>query len=155
MLVTVSKLAELTGIDRRSINRRLSGLEPVGKAGRAVHYDSAKALPKLYHHGSDLLDAAQERAALDRSRRELVDLQLDRQAAELVEIGEVQHVIGDAAATLKRRLADLPLRPAAGLATLTDVAEIQRRIEAEARELLVDFSERMTRAAKPTTGRKH
>ncbi len=48
METTISELHELTGLDRRTIKRRISSLQPVRKIGRAIMYDCPSAIEAIY-----------------------------------------------------------------------------------------------------------
>ena len=82
--LTVSQLHELTGRDRRWIKGRLAekGIEPAEETARERRYRARDALAALY--AVDGLDAAQERARLDRARAELAELKLEEERGELV-----------------------------------------------------------------------
>ena len=149
MLVTISTLSDWTGIERRTIRRRLSDTPPVETRGRAAYYDSTRVLGIIYQLGEGRLDPGQERALLDKARREAVNISIDKQAGDLIELSEVQAFVNDAGATLQRRLLDLPARLAAPLVTMSDTADIRRRLEVEFHELLNDLAARMAKAAKP------
>ncbi len=81
--------------------------------------------------GSEALDATQERAALDRARREIVELELARKRGELLPAGEVERVWLGQVAAAKSRLLALPSKLAGRCAGLPP-----HEIEVEARAIV-------------------
>ena len=147
MLVTVSTLADWTSIERRTIRRRLSSMPPVQTKGRAQYFDSARALAAIYGLGEDRLDPGQEKALLDKARREAVNISIDRQVGALVELSEVKAFVDDATMTFRRQLSDVPARISPGLSLKTDDG-IRRVLEHEFRDILEELASKMDRAAK-------
>jgi hypothetical protein len=86
-LIGINELAQLTGKRRQSIRPVLeaAGIEATPGPHRAKLYPSDRALAVLYT-GGDRLDPSQERAALDRVRRERAELDLAREKREVVGI---------------------------------------------------------------------
>jgi phage terminase Nu1 subunit (DNA packaging protein) len=80
MLISVNKIAALTGLDRRTVSRRLEHLTPKPGPNRALLYESRDALPAVYGTGGEgeTLNPQLERAALDKARR----LDLEQRMAE-------------------------------------------------------------------------
>jgi len=105
MRVTINFLADLTGKDRRTIQKRLADMSPAADNT----YPSASALLAIFCPDGGL-DPAQERAALDRARRELVEIQKSEKEKSLLSAeGVLQHwsrLIGNA----RSRLLNLPGR---------------------------------------------
>ncbi len=85
MRISVNQLSELTGLDRRTINRRLKTLKP-RKEGRANLYESTEALPLLYgvEREGPVLDLSQERAAWAREQRLVAEMKRREIAGELI-----------------------------------------------------------------------
>lgn len=85
MLKSVNQLSELTGQDRRTINRRLKSLTPQ-KQGRANLYESTEALPLLYgvEREGPVLDLSQERAGLAREQRLVAEIRRKEASGELI-----------------------------------------------------------------------
>lgn len=69
--VTISKLHEMTGKDRRTIKKRLSNLTPAEIKGRYTYYFISEALELIYseHEENQDLDLTIERAKLTREQR--------------------------------------------------------------------------------------
>lgn len=107
MLVTINYLADLTGKDRRTIQKRLTDLKPVEE----YSYASKEALTAIYNPSA--LDAVQERAQLDRARRELVELQKAEKIGELIPAEKVSAYWNRQAGNVRAKLLNLPGRLAA------------------------------------------
>ncbi len=105
MRVTINFLADLTGRDRRTIQRRLADMTPAADNT----FNSASALLAIYCPDGGL-DPAQEKAALDKARRGLVELQRAEKEKALIPaeavLGHWSRLIGNA----RSRLLNLPGR---------------------------------------------
>ena len=105
MRVTINFLSDLTGKDRRTVQKRLADMTPAADNT----FNSAEALLAIYSPGG-ALDPQQEKAALDRARRELTELQKGEKERSLIPADAVlQHwsrLIGNA----RSRLLNLPGR---------------------------------------------
>ena len=142
MKITVSKIHELTGIDRRTINRRLSPLTP-DKQGNVGHfYDSAEALRLVFGVGASDLDPQQEKALLDRTRRELLEIELDVRKQNVIPAEVVESRWSKLIADSRAKLLTLPSR----LATKVVGAATHQQAEREARLLI---HEALSELAKP------
>ena len=145
MLATVSSLADWTGLERRTIQRRLSSLPVVQTKGKANYYDSHAALRRIYRGpDDDLLDPGQERAKRDKAATERDLLRIDREVGLLVERTEVDLLLRDFAAHLQALLANLPGRlvPAL-LPRCGEHTAMHATIEQFTRELLNDLADRI------------
>lgn len=98
--------------------------------------------------GMEALGHQLKRATVDlqRGKAELVAIEIDKAAGALVELTEVQYVLGDLGATLRSLLENLPDRLAGELAAHQgNVTAIHKSLEDAARETLVAISEQMSR----------
>ena len=78
MPISINYIADLTGFDRRTIQKRLRSIpKPPDNL-----YDSHTALRLIYC--PDLLDPSQERAKLDQVRRELAEIQREERLGNLI-----------------------------------------------------------------------
>lgn len=122
-LLTVNKIADLTGWDRRAVGRRLAALPPAEVRGRARLYELGAVLrflarPAAGEDGTPPLDPAQERAALDRARRELVELDAAQRRGELVTVDDFSAALVLVSTNARDRLLALPSRLASTCADL-------------------------------------
>jgi hypothetical protein len=84
-LLSLSDLERLTGFDRRTLRKRLAGLEPAETDGRTVRFESRLALARCYV--GEELDLARQRARL---AREQADAQAMKNAVERGELERVE-----------------------------------------------------------------
>ena len=140
MLATVNHLADLTGLDRRTVTRRLSSVPGVLE-GDARKWDTREALPILYGAGpEDRLDPAQEKAQLDRARRLAVETESRVRNGELLEAAEVQALWVSHVGIAKGRLLALPSRLAPAVIGLGDLRTIEAVIREAIHEALTELS---------------
>ena len=104
---TASALAREFGLDRATVIRRLDGV-PHKMAGKRKVWTMKIAGPAVMQVGSERLDANQEIAALNKARREQVEIRTARERGELVEADEVSAAIAKMAAEVVSILEGLP-----------------------------------------------
>lgn len=143
MRTTITTLSTWTGIHRDTIRKRLASILT---GQHAEQVDSTKALPLIYGDGVRL-DAAQEKAALDKVRRGLATLEFKKRQGELIEVQELMKVIDTCATACREHLLGLPSRFADIFASESDARAIEETMEAEIRAALhrvADSAERFT-----------
>ena len=133
MLTTITKLSELTGLSRDTIRKRLASILT---GERAELVDSTQALPLIYTDGAERLDPAQEKARLDRTRREIAELEYKQRRRELISLPEVMRVVEIATVSCREGLQGIPGRYASILAAETDAWAIEHMLDAEIRDAL-------------------
>lgn len=141
--LSLNQLAQLTGIDRSVITRRLRGLAYHEGPHKAKLYDSIEALPAIYgvtDDSSDALNPQREKALLDRERRQLTALERQRKAGELVSVDSVRADWLAIIAIARNRLLALPSRIAPDLAGVGDVRAIDDTLRAAIHEILEEMA---------------
>lgn len=140
MLKSINELAELTGIDRRTVKSRLESLD-VTTGQRGAHlFESRQALPLLYLASGERLDPAQERAALDKVRRRQIEMQNLKSEGELIPKDEVAAAWSSQVLIAKGRLLSLPSRVSGDVLRLRD----QRAIELRLRDAVIAILEELS-----------
>lgn len=128
MLVSINRLAELTGKSRNTIRKRLGPMLSETDNQTAAHaLDSARALSLIYLEDAAGLDPAQERALLDRTRRELAELDLETRRGHLIPSEVVTEKWTNLAGNVRSKLLNLPGRLTTS-AYGTDTPEEHERI---------------------------
>ena len=111
MLVSINKLSELTGKSRNTIRKRLAPLLSESDSPTLAHaLDSTRALSLIYGEGAEGLDPAQERALLDRTRREIAELDLEERRGHLIPAETVSEKWTSIAGNVRSKLLNLPGR---------------------------------------------
>ncbi len=138
MQVTITTLATWTGQHRDTIRRRLASIL-TGERGEQV--DSVKALPLIYSDGEQRLDPQQEKARLDRTRRELAELDFLSRKSKLVDSAGVERAAFQFGRILQKTLVDVfPSRVSMEVAAMTDPWEIEGFIREHMRRELESVS---------------
>lgn len=130
--MSISQLANITGLDRRTVAHRLERIEHTGgeKPGQAISYDTTVALPALYQVGlvgegdTKRLDVKLERAKLDRAKRHLAEVALAEKKRVLIPAESVQTHWSAMVSNCRARLLAIPSRLALSLAGVNDPHEI-------------------------------
>ena len=130
--MSISQLANITGLDRRTVTQRLEDIDHTGgeKPGQAISFDTTVALPALYLGGLEdegntkRLDVKLEKAKLDRARRHLAEVTLAEKKRVLIPADSVQTHWSAMVSNCRARLLAIPSRLALSLAGVTDPHEI-------------------------------
>ena len=126
MLITVNRLAELTGFDRRRVKACLSRLKSEPGPGHVQLFDSGTALRALYlNGGGGSLDGPQEKAKLDRERRLLLEIQRREKEATLIPTESVREYWRTYVASVCARWNALPGRVAPELMHISYMRKIE------------------------------
>lgn len=143
MLATVNHLSDLTGLDRRTVTKRLAAT-PALMDGDSRKWDTRAALPVLYGIlGSDeeKLDPQQERARLDKARRETVEKENRKRAAELLEASDVAARWAHVGTMIKGRMLAIPSQMAPRLAGMHAEKDIHEALRLAITAALAELSD--------------
>ncbi len=139
----LSSLATELGIDRRTLAKRLAGLEPVSTktVGRKTErsYTLASVISHLADSGGDL-DLAQERAQLARLQQEKLRIELGELRGELVRVPLVEVHWQAMIAAMRARLVGLPSKIAPQVSGPDGVAHAQDLIQTGVYEALAEIA---------------
>lgn len=141
MKFSENQYAEMTGLNRATVRKRLSDLKAEPGPNRAKLYNSQHALPMLYGLTDDdgeRLDAQQEKAKLDKERRLIVELERAKIEGRLVDIDDVAEEWEQAGEILKSRLLGMPSRLAPMIARQSSSREIEDALLAAIHEALTE-----------------
>jgi phage terminase Nu1 subunit (DNA packaging protein) len=140
--MSTEALARVSGKDRRTVRDRIATLAPEGRKGKAVLYDSRKALALIFSDGRDPdgLDLSQERAALARMQRTKLELEVAELRGDLVRRALVSKALESQAVTFRSRLLALPRKSALQISPENPRA-IEAKLEAEAHAILTELEE--------------
>lgn len=140
MLVTTNFLCDLTGMDRRTIKKRLADIAPDSE----YRYSSVEALRQIYIPTA--LDPQQERAQLDRARREIADIQRAKMLAELIPADVVQNHWSRLIGNARARLLNIPGNLAVMLGNQNPAPE---QVAEEARKMIYAALEELAQPGHP------
>lgn len=138
--LSITQLHELTGIDRRTVKKRLDKLAPIAGPRGAMLYNPQEALPLLYKGSDSPEDASQ--ALLDaqlryeEARADKMRLEADKMAGLQVAIEDVAKAIEKEYTYVRATLYAMPSKLAKGLAFEEDAAVIQTQLHAAVDEAL-------------------
>ena len=109
---SLNGLGELTGIDRRTIKRKISHLK-YEKDGRSHFYNSEEALPVIYSRDSGIYNTDQERARLTHHQANIAALDEKIKEKTLIPAEVVADRWQQIFANIRARLLSLPSSMAA------------------------------------------
>jgi hypothetical protein len=140
---TVNRLSVESGLDRRSIGRKLAtaGVEPVRIEGRQKFYSLRDAGPALWSHPrSDTMPLDQARAELAMAQTALHQIKLQTARGELVPKKLVDSTAFYSARVARDRIMALPDRLAPILAAEQDEFRVFSTMEAECRQICQELA---------------
>jgi phage terminase Nu1 subunit (DNA packaging protein) len=136
---TMSALSVELGIGQRTLARKIGALPPHRTDGRRRYWRLAAVLSHLEREGGareGKLDPAQERARLDRARRQRAELDAAVRRGELVESASVAAAAFSLARGVRDAILSVPSRLASILAAESNAARVEARMTDELRAAL-------------------
>ena len=127
-------------------------IKPCAKEGAASLYYLPEVLAFRYGTKGEKLDPSQEKAHLDNTRRQVVELQLEKLRGDLVEVGDVCKEVEKEYVTVRQRLLAIPPKLANQLVPLDSPSEIQDLLMDACAEALKDLT--VERTLSPPEGPK-
>ena len=140
--VTISKLHEMTGKDRRTIKKRLINLTPAEIKGRYTYYYISEALELIYSEPeeSEDLDLTLERAKLTREQRLKTSLERKQLEGNLLDVQAVVIAFQKTTTAVRSKLLAIPTKMAQELINIKTPVEIQEILKKQIYELLNELS---------------
>ena len=137
MLVSLTDLGKLTGLDSRRMGQKLCDLPWVPGQKNSKQYDSELALPLLYEAGP--LDGQKERARLTHHQANIAELDEDVRRGVLVDRDAVVIEVSEAVANMRAKLLNLPHKVAPVIVAMDDLHEIKSALESVVHESLSEL----------------
>jgi hypothetical protein len=141
--LSISQLSEVTGIDRRTVKKRLANVELHEVDGRAHRYDAHAVLPILYGEvSSENIDQrlVEEQLKYETARAEKIRIEVDKLRGQLVAVEEVARVVEKEYTAVRQGMLSIPTSLAMSLAIETDTKEIKRQLEDAINAVLAELS---------------
>ncbi len=144
MQITMNQLHEFTGLDRRTIKKRLDGLNPIGRKGKADAYESAVALRRCYLPAGTKdgtgLDYRAEKARLDKEKADNMALKNKQLRKELLPAGQVQKFWTDHVINARTKIAAIPDKATPRVADIRSKVKIKKILRQMIVEVLEDLA---------------
>ena len=139
--MSINQMAEITGVDRRTIKSRLAELDPVKKDGRAFLYDAHKALALALGMGGtseSQTDKLLKEANLRRESAAADKLEIEnaKTRGELVAIEDVARTVGKEYTYVRASILSMPAKLAKPIAMEDDPSVCMSMIKKEVDEIL-------------------
>ncbi len=144
-VVSYNQLAELTGMAYRTIKKRLeeANINPVKREAKGAWFLPADALRAIYLGGAQSaegkLDPVQEKALLDKAKREYQELKTAEAKGVLAPVEVTGKIIADLAINVRTKVLGIPSKMAAILPA--DIrSDAYKDLDKLAREILSDLA---------------
>lgn len=137
MLVSITELHNLTGIDRRRITKALADLQHKDGDKGAKLYPSEDAIPLLYLTAEDAkLDPNKERARLTHHQANIAALDEKEKSGELVSRDAVVAEVSESIANCRAKLLTIPTKLSTVIIGLDNVQSVRGALQAGVHEAL-------------------
>lgn len=149
--ISVNMLSELTGKDRKTITRRLEGLEPEKSKKKGNYYDLKTALKLVFEPVRDELEddddglfinGMLEKAKLDRARRIGVELENEIKKKTLIPREELSQVLQKMFGAVRAKLLNVPLKATQSMPEKPNRKQLEAHLKKAINEALRDLSEK-------------
>jgi phage terminase Nu1 subunit (DNA packaging protein) len=151
--LSISKIAELTGKDRRTVTKRLSGIKPAEVIKGAKNYESSIALAAVLSPDFELeirnkisaektpdhaggYDGTVDDNRIKRAKAEKLEMEVAERRRELIPINEIISEVEKEYGFIRTNLMSIPAKNAKILSELDSPAEIQKVLDASIFEVL-------------------
>jgi len=120
--ISISALAVLTGMDRRTVAKRMAGVDHVGMSGRAKLYSPPAALKAIFigDQGEKPLDLNHESARLRKAQADKTELEVEVLKGTLLESDDVEELLADQKLTARASFLSIPPRLAMQVKSMAD-----------------------------------
>ena len=138
---SISKFAEMTGMARETVAKRLSDLEPRAE-GNSKRYESKDALPLLYQvegGGDKATILMSERGRLAKAQADKTELEVAQLRGELIPREIVVATWQAFSANARAKLLSLPTKAAHAAITATELHEIEEVLKKQVYEALEEL----------------
>jgi phage terminase Nu1 subunit (DNA packaging protein) len=134
--ITIAELAIQTSLHVRTVARLLgdAGLTPIGKNGRAIHYDSEKALKAIFRSG----DSSKER--LEAAKAELAEIELAERRGELLSRSNVIELWQRGISAFRARMLAIPSKIAGQFAPPGKLQQAEEALTQAIHEALAEVA---------------
>jgi len=140
---SVNQISEMTGIDRRTIKKKIADIPIHSKAGRAELYDMFTVAPRLF--ASETPESTDkklkaEQLRYEQARADKMQIEVEQKRGQLVAIHQVAEFITRQFGNVRSRILSIPSRCAKDLSIESDPALVRERLEQETREALAELT---------------
>jgi hypothetical protein len=141
-IMNLKDLEVITGKTFKTLKKKLENLDPVRVTPKGNFYDSRQALPLLYEakHEGDL-DLSHERAKLANAQTEKTIIETEKLKERFVLVEEVRREWESKVLVTRAKLLLLPKKIAFDIKGMTDVHDIEERLEEYIHEALTELSQ--------------
>lgn len=141
-LESIAKLADLTGISRETVSKKLRGFPFISGERNSKLYDSIEVLPLLYGQSNQVADLSAARARLAEKQVQKIDFDMDLKSGNFIPYETMLTHTQRVFTAFRTRMCSIPTKIAPKIAELSDPIDIEEALEEyinEALEELVDL----------------
>jgi phage terminase Nu1 subunit (DNA packaging protein) len=150
--ISVNMLSELTGKDRGTVTRRMTGIEPVESKRKGNYYDLKTAITAIFEPLTDeqspdfdsedlfYLNPQMEKARLDKARRISVELDNEIKKKNLIPKSHVKDSANKIFGAVRSKILNLPLKASQSMPDKPTRKQLQSHLSTQINEILKDLS---------------
>ena len=142
-LLSISQLSEVTGKDRRTITKRLAGVEPHSTEGRAVIYSAPEAISLIM--ASDTVAGLdkkllQAEVGLEIARQAKMEIEVGKLRGELVSVEDVAKAVEKEYSFVRAQFRSIPSKLAKPLSMVQEPNEVYKQLDEAINDCLAELT---------------
>ena len=137
---SLSGLSVELGIDRRTLAKRLDGLEPCSADKRAKYYYMESVHKHLIKAVQSVQGEEATKVRQEKTKLEMMEIELGLLKDEVIYVDELEDYLFPMISNIRAKLLGLS-RIAPKLATTNDIIKLEEMLSKTAKEILMDLSE--------------
>lgn len=152
-LWSISALSEETGLDRRTVKKRLTHVEPAKQDDKGAVYHGRDAFPALFGaSGADVSTIDESEARLKAAQADIEELKRDKLREESIEIESAYRLWEGICGAVRQKMDALPAKTESRLRPNMKSAEVRKLLENEIDEILTDLAKPVDYFKPPDAG---
>jgi hypothetical protein len=137
---TTNRIADLTGMDRMTVRRRLADVKLLRSRGKTRFYSAEDALRVLKPGQKQQSPNSALEAVKLQKQIESIEIENGKKRGELQPVADMRRAAVRFSYSVRDAIWSLPRRTAGRLSLLTDPVEIEEILQEEVRTILTDIS---------------
>ena len=140
-LWSINALSEEMRMDRRTVKKRLSHVEPAKQDDKGAVYHGRDAFPALFgSNGADVSTIDESEARLKAAQADIEELKRDRLREEVIETETAYRIWEGICAAVRQKMDSLPAKIQSRYRPNMKSADLKKLLQTETDEILADLA---------------
>lgn len=137
---TISGLSVELGIDRRTIGKKIAGVQPVRTDKKSKYYRMIDIVEALYLDPDTSSDLNKERTRLTKAQADKTELDVAEQKGRLVDIHRMSEIWASLGTIIRNKLTAIPTKAAPLVFGCKNIPQAKDILDAEIREVVTEIT---------------